>query len=47
MSSETEVRPFRVDFPDEEVAELRRRNAATGGPSARRSPTTRRACGSR
>ncbi len=32
MSSETEIRPFRVDFPDEEVAELRRRVAATRWP---------------
>jgi hypothetical protein len=29
MSSETEIRPFRVDIPAEEIAELRRRvNAA-------------------
>jgi pimeloyl-ACP methyl ester carboxylesterase len=32
MSSETEIRPFRVDFPEEEVAELRRRIAATRWP---------------
>jgi pimeloyl-ACP methyl ester carboxylesterase len=32
MSSEAEVRPFRVDFPDEEVAELRRRVHATRWP---------------
>jgi len=32
MSSETVVRPFRVDFPDEEVAELRRRVNATRWP---------------
>jgi pimeloyl-ACP methyl ester carboxylesterase len=32
MSSEAEVRPFRVDFPDEEVAELRRRVNATRWP---------------
>jgi len=32
MSSEAEVRPFRVDFPDEEVAELRRRVKATRWP---------------
>jgi len=32
MSSETEIRPFRVDVPEEEVAELRRRIAATRWP---------------
>jgi pimeloyl-ACP methyl ester carboxylesterase len=33
MSSETEVRPFRVDMPDEAIADLRRRIAATRWPS--------------
>jgi len=33
MSSETEIRPFRVDMPDEAVADLRRRIAATRWPS--------------
>ena len=32
MSSETEVRPFRVDVPEEEITELRRRIAATRWP---------------
>ncbi len=32
MSSETEIRPFRVQVPDEAVAELRRRIAATRWP---------------
>ena len=32
MSSATEIRPFRVDIPDEDVAELRRRIAATRWP---------------
>ena len=32
MSSETEIRPFRVGFPEEEVADLRRRIAATRWP---------------
>ena len=32
MSSETEIRPFRVGFPEEEVAGLRRRIAATRWP---------------
>ena len=32
MSSEAGVRPFRVGFPDEEVAELRRRVAASRWP---------------
>ena len=33
MSNETEIRPFRVDMPDEAVADLRRRIAATRWPS--------------
>src|SRR6476659_829669 len=33
MSSETEIRPFWVDMPDEAIAELRRRIAATRWPS--------------
>jgi len=33
MSSETEIRPFRVDMPDEAIAGLRRRIAATRWPS--------------
>jgi pimeloyl-ACP methyl ester carboxylesterase len=33
MSSETEIRPFRVDMPDEAIAELRRRIAAMRLPS--------------
>jgi hypothetical protein len=33
MSSETEIRPFRVDMPDEAIAELRQRIAATRWPS--------------
>jgi pimeloyl-ACP methyl ester carboxylesterase len=32
MSSETEIRPFRVEFPDEAIADLRRRIAATRWP---------------
>ena len=32
MSSETEVRPFRVDIPEAEITELRRRIAATRWP---------------
>src|SRR5271154_5575677 len=32
MSSETEIRPFRVDMPDEAIADLRRRIAATRLP---------------
>jgi hypothetical protein len=32
MSSETEIRPFRVDVPEEALAELRRRIAATRWP---------------
>jgi pimeloyl-ACP methyl ester carboxylesterase len=32
MSSETEIRPFRVEFPEEEIADLRRRITATRWP---------------
>jgi hypothetical protein len=32
MSSETEIRPFRVEFSAEEIADLRRRIAATRWP---------------
>src|SRR5215468_6990839 len=33
MPSETEIRPFRIDMPDEAVADLRRRIAATRWPT--------------
>ena len=33
MSNETEIRPFRVNMPDEAIAELRRRIGATRWPS--------------
>jgi pimeloyl-ACP methyl ester carboxylesterase len=33
MSNEAEIRPFRVDMPDEAIADLRRRIAATRWPS--------------
>jgi pimeloyl-ACP methyl ester carboxylesterase len=33
MSSETEIRPFRVDMPDEAIADLQRRIAAARWPS--------------
>jgi pimeloyl-ACP methyl ester carboxylesterase len=33
MSNETEIRPFRVDMPDEAIADLRRRIAATRWPT--------------
>ena len=33
LSSETEIRPFRVAMPDEAIADLRRRIAATRWPS--------------
>ncbi len=33
MSSETEIRPFRVDMPDEAIADLRRRIAAARWPA--------------
>ena len=34
MSSETDIRPFQVDMPDEVIADLRRRIAATCWPSS-------------
>jgi pimeloyl-ACP methyl ester carboxylesterase len=34
MSNETEIRPFRVDMPDEAIADLRRRIAGTRWPNA-------------
>jgi len=33
MSSATEIRPFRVDMPDDAIADLRRRIAAVRWPS--------------
>ena len=33
MPSETEIRPFRVDMPDDVLADLRRRIAATRWPT--------------
>lgn len=33
MSSESEIRPFRVNVPDEAIADLHRRIAATRWPS--------------
>ena len=33
MSNESEIRPFRADVPDEAIADLRRRIAATRWPS--------------
>src|SRR5215469_14644026 len=33
MSNETEIRPFRVDMPDDAIADLRRRIAAARLPS--------------
>jgi len=44
MSSETEIRPFRVYMPGEAIADLRRRVAATCWPARSWSPTLRRAC---
>ena len=46
-SDNTAVRAFQVGFPEAELTELRRRVSAARCRSARRSPTTRRACGSR
>jgi len=44
-SDNATVHPFQVGLPEAELTELRRRVNATRWPSARRSPTTRRACG--
>jgi len=33
MSNDTEIRPFRVDMPDEAIADLRQRIAATRWPA--------------
>jgi Epoxide hydrolase N terminus len=33
MPNESEIRPFRVDVPDEAIADLRRRITATPWPS--------------
>jgi hypothetical protein len=33
MSSETDIRPFQVDMPDEAIADLRQRIAAARWPS--------------
>ena len=33
MASDTDIRPFRVDIPDEAIADLRRRIAAVRWPS--------------
>ena len=35
MANDTEIRPFRVDILEEELAELRRRIAATRWPEGR------------
>src|SRR6201984_1201840 len=33
MANDTEIRPFRIEMPDEAIADLRRRIAATRWPS--------------
>ena len=42
-----EIRPFRVDIPEEELTELRRRIAATRWPEKETVAASRRACRSR
>ena len=42
-----DIRPFHVSFPDEALADLRRRIAATKWPTQERSRMRRRACNSR
>ena len=46
-ADKTAIRPFRVDVPEAELTELRRRINATGGLNKKRSPINRRACSSR
>ena len=41
------IRPFRVNIPDEALADLRRRIAATKWPKQKRSRMRRKACSSR
>ena len=44
VETASEIRPFRVDMPDEAIADLQRRIAATRGPPGSSSPIGRRAC---
>ena len=41
------IRPFRVNIPEEQLVDLRRRLAATRWPDGKRSPMNRKACRSR
>jgi hypothetical protein len=41
--SDTAIRPFQVHVPEETLVDLRRRLAATGGPTRKRLRTNRRA----
>ena len=45
MPSDTEIRPFRVGMPEEAIADLRRRIAATRWPERETVADDRRACG--
>ena len=47
VHSATDVRPFHVDIPEEKLAELRRRIAATRWPSANSSPIRLKVCSRR
>ena len=44
VETANEIRPFRVDIPDEALEDLRRRIAATSWPSRSSSPIGPRAC---
>ena len=47
VQTATDVRPFRVDTPDEALDDLRRRVAATKWPEKETVGISRRACPSR
>ena len=47
VGEQTAVRPFQVGFPEASSPSCAGASTRPGGPSARRSPTTRRACRSR
>jgi len=44
IGNATEIRPFQIDVPEEELADLRRRIAATRWPEGETVPERRRVC---